>query len=657
MVLLACFEAGILKGERMPTVRMVAGKYYHYVNIEPWGESEYKLTFSFNRTIIDEIKAMEGARWHPDDKAWTIKKSVRNKFSLEYLCRKDSLGPYAKWLAPIRHYDPIRNCLMPHQDHMKDVILNRRQVIIAGEPGVGKTLAAIEAIEISKCINILWVGPLSALRAVELEFDKWNISFGNKLKLTTYDSMKKLVSVDRDSYDCVVWDEAHKLASPTTQRYEAARHIAQSSFDDFDDPYLIEMTGTPVPHDPSQWWALVELIRPGFIKEPNIKKFKKRLAFIKDETSAISGGWFPKLVTWWDDEKKCAVCGQYREDMAHDLNASLMGYEYHDYKPSINEVANLYKRLKGIVDITFKKDVLKSLPEKNYRIIRCTPSDDILNAAKLIVATARNVVTANMLLRELSDGFQYKDIEVGTQICDVCHGSKTIMAPKGLVFEECPSCGGSIQDNKCISCLLEFDLDGEQETTECPSCSGTGEIPKLTREAIQVTSPKEEILKQVLEEFEETGRAVIYAGFQGSVDRCLRICKDSGWETIRVDGRGWLSSIEGMIKPLDMLRAFQDKNRATSKLAFVAQPDSGGIGLTLTESCFIAYYSNSFNGASRAQSEDRIHRPGADPNKGVTIIDILNLPSDEKVLTNLKEKKRLQDMTLGELGEAFQKEN
>lgn len=632
---------------------MIAGNYYHDVDIIPYGDDQYKLTFSFNRTIIDEIKCMEGARWNPESKFWTIKKSERNKFTLQFLCRKDSLGPYAKWLGTVHHYPSIRSVLMPHQDHMKDIILNRHQVIIAGEPGVGKTLAAIEAIEISKCINILWVGPLSALRAVEMEFDKWNISFQHRLTICSYDSLKKIISKDRDTYDCIVFDEAHRLKSPTTQRYAAAKHIVESSFEDFDDPYIIEMTGTPTPKDPSDWFALVELIRPGFIKEPNIQKFKRRLALIKDESNAITGGWFPKLITWWDDEKKCAVCGQYQEAVDHSFDSVVLGYDYHEYKPSTNEVANLYKRLRGIVDITLKKDVLKDLPEKNYRIIRCTPTEDILNAAKLILATARNAVTANMLLRELSDGFQYKEIEAGAQTCDLCRGTKEITSPKALSFDECPSCGGAIQDNKCISCSMEFDVEEGNEVTECPNCSGTGEVPKLAREAFQVSCPKEDVLKDILEEFEETGRIVIYAGFQGSVDRCLEICKKNEWQTIRVDGRGWISSIDGCTNPLDMLKAFQDKKRNIPKIAFVAQPDSGGIGLTLTESCVEVFYSNSFNGASREQAENRIHRPGADPNKGVTIIDIFNLPSDEKVHENLKNKKRLQDMTLGELSEVF----
>lgn len=60
------------------------------------------------------------------------------------------------------------------------------------------------------------------------------------------------------------------------------------------------------------------------------------------------------------------------------------------------------------------------------------------------------------------------------------------------------------------------------------------------------------------------------------------------------------------------------------------------------------YYSNDFNGEARAQSEDRGHRPGMDMNKGFTIIDIFHLPSDEKVYQNLKQKRKLELMTLGE---------
>ena len=77
------------------------------------------------------------------------------------------------------------------------------------------------------------------------------------------------------------------------------------------------------------------------------------------------------------------------------------------------------------------------------------------------------------------------------------------------------------------------------------------------------------------------------------------------------------------------------------------------MGLTLTASPSIVYFSNDFNAESRIQSEDRIHRPGMDVNRGATIYDLIHLPTDRTVLDNLRAKRVLQDMTLGSLNEAL----
>lgn len=77
------------------------------------------------------------------------------------------------------------------------------------------------------------------------------------------------------------------------------------------------------------------------------------------------------------------------------------------------------------------------------------------------------------------------------------------------------------------------------------------------------------------------------------------------------------------------------------------------MGLTLTASPSIVYFSNDFNAESRIQSEDRIHRPGMDVNRGATIYDLIHLPTDRTVLENLKAKRVLQDMTLGALNDVL----
>ena len=75
---------------------------------------------------------------------------------------------------------------------------------------------------------------------------------------------------------------------------------------------------------------------------------------------------------------------------------------------------------------------------------------------------------------------------------------------------------------------------------------------------------------------------------------------------------------------------------------FIGQPQSGGIGLTLTAADYAIYYSNSFDLETRLQSEDRCHRIGT--TKNVTYIDIEAKGTiDSKIIEALRDKKNLAD--------------
>jgi hypothetical protein len=75
---------------------------------------------------------------------------------------------------------------------------------------------------------------------------------------------------------------------------------------------------------------------------------------------------------------------------------------------------------------------------------------------------------------------------------------------------------------------------------------------------------------------------------------------------------------------------------------FIGQPQSGGMGLTLTAGECVIYYSNSFDLETRLQSEDRCHRIGTKNN--VTYIDFESPKTiDTKIINALRSKKSLAD--------------
>ncbi len=85
------------------------------------------------------------------------------------------------------------------------------------------------------------------------------------------------------------------------------------------------------------------------------------------------------------------------------------------------------------------------------------------------------------------------------------------------------------------------------------------------------------------------------------------------------------------------------------RVAFVAHPLSGGLSLNLTEARMSVYWSNDFSPESRSQSEDRIHRKGMDENKGCKIVDLYHLPTDKHTHDVLKQNRKLELLTMGEV--------
>jgi len=505
-----------------------------------------------------------------------------------------------------------------HQGDISDFILTRHHCVIAGEIGVGKTLSAIEAMERSGTDDWWYVAPKSGLRAVERELRIWKSVI--QPKMMTYEAlvkwMKEHEGLTIQAPQGVVFDESARVKNPTAQRSQAAMMLANGIRQDYGyDGFIVLMSGAPAPKDPVDWWHQCEIACPGFLQEGTQMKCRKRLAVITNQESE-AGGVYPVQGAWLDDGKKCAVCGEPEASVSHDEKwCEEMDEEYHEYKQSQNEVAKLKRRMEGLVIIKLKKDCL-DLPDLRYRVIELKPTQKTLNIARTLVKTAKTVVSGLTLLRELSDGFQYRKEQTGVEKCKICKGSGEMINP----------------------------LNGDNEIISCDACGGEKQVPVYTRTTIQVDCPKANALVDILDAHQDVGRLIIYAAFTGSIDRCVEICKNTGWDYIRADGRGWVTSVDSDIDPLDL---FQDMQKEYPRVAFIGQPGAAGESLTLTASPTILYYSNTFDGNHRIQSSGRGHRPGMDLVRGCTVVDLIHLPTDQLVLENITKKLTLQGITMG----------
>ena len=626
--------------------KMVAGKYRVPVTLTPSHNGKnIEFSFRYNKALMAEVKAMEGARWHgyddPPKKVWSVKNNSRNWFQIDFLRERN---PYASYDLPLLQFE-YKRPLYAHQQEMVAHGLTRHYCIFAGEMGTGKTLAAIEIMErIPDLTNdqCWYVGPKSGVKAVGRELPKWD----SKIYpiMYTYERLVKRMKtlLVEDCPRVVIFDECSKVKTPTAQRSQACLALAETVRERWGkDGYCVLMSGTPAPKVPTDWWHQCEVARPGYIREGNIHKFKQRLCII-EERESITGGVYPHVVTWLDDTDKCKHCGQ----------PSVNHFEAnHPFENSKNEVGFLYERMKGLVLVTLKKDCL-DLPEKQYEIIRVKPTPETLRAAKLIKQSSRRAIQALTLMRELSDGFQYQEEDTGEkEKCPACHGAKelTVRVPK--------------EDVDIMAPQMVDDKDFMDKLVPCDNCGGNGEVHKYFRATHFVPCPKDQYFIDELDAHEEIGRYVVWGGFTGTIDKLCKIAIEQGWTVLRVDGRGFmaLEAPNSVDADEDILLDCMDGSHPNKlellekypKVCFVGHPQAGGMALTLHASPTELFFSNAFSGEARMQAEDRIHRIGMDKNRGATVKDLIHLPSDQLVLDNLKKKKRLQSLTMGDLEDAF----
>lgn len=654
--------------DKVVETKFRAGKYMVPVTLEYEGDRIF-FNFAFNRKLIDEIRNFEGRKWHGYDKnprkVWSAPATLRNLFQIQYLQCKNlnsPENPYYYYDQPLEteNYETHR----PLRDYQKEMavhILQRKMCIAAYEMGLGKTLAWIDATDHLQLedYEVWYVGPRSGVVAVRRELRKWDAGFNPRMM--TYENLTKLMKEwvpGTPAPRMVCFDESSRIKNPKAQRSEAALHLANSvRYDHGPNGYVVLMSGTPAPKQPTDWWHNCEVACPGFLKEPNEHVLKKRLCKV-EERESITGGKYPHIITWYDDESKCQECGEQEDHENHEpfirdtiTLQQVPNNKFHQYVKSVNEVKKLGKRMEGLVLVGFKKDLL-DLPDKQYQIIRVKPSPETIRLAKLIKATSGQAAMALNLMRELSDGFQYQSEPDGFETCRACNGEGHI---SGQRIKE----GIDVEDPR-----IKVQDHFEEAIVACDACGGTGQKPLFKQGVKTIATPKDLVLKDMLEDHEEVGRFIIWGGYTATIDKLTEFCLKKNWLVLRVDGRGFHgfdnqnNKISNGVLLDCMDGSHPDRQQLMKefpRVVVVGHPRSGGMALTLTASPSALYYSNSFDGEARMQSEDRGHRYGMDENRGYTIYDLIHLPTDQLVLDNLKQKKKLQNISMGQIEDSLDK--
>jgi len=146
------------------------------------------------------------------------------------------------------------------------------------------------------------------------------------------------------------------------------------------------------------------------------------------------------------------------------------------------------------------------------------------------------------------------------------------------------------------------------------------------------SSHKLEALKEIIEENPDK-KIIIWCNFIEELKMVSRFLKSN-----YVEMYGDIKNRE------EIIEAFQNDPEIKY---FVGQIRTAGMGITLTSSSLVVYFSNSFSLEARKQSEDRAHRIGQ--KYPVVYVDIIAKKTiDEYILKILRKKMKIADITLSE---------
>ena len=140
---------------------------------------------------------------------------------------------------------------------------------------------------------------------------------------------------------------------------------------------------------------------------------------------------------------------------------------------------------------------------------------------------------------------------------------------------------------------------------------------------------------------EVSGKVIIWATYRHNIQTITAKLKEKHGDTSTA---AFYGDTENQVR-MDLVKNFQDEGHDLTYL--VANPKTGGYGITLTASHTVVYFSNNYDLEIRLQSEDRAHRIGQ-KNK-VTYVDFVCKGTvDEKILLALKNKVDIASQVMGD---------
>jgi DNA repair and recombination protein RAD54B len=171
-------------------------------------------------------------------------------------------------------------------------------------------------------------------------------------------------------------------------------------------------------------------------------------------------------------------------------------------------------------------------------------------------------------------------------------------------------------------------------------CSGFMKLDGEEQEVSFKTNPRAEVLSQVLENILEcsTSKVCIWSVFKQNYKDIAAVCDKLGVKYVSLHGD------TPQAKRQENIDAFHNDPDIR---VFVGNPQSGGIGISLTMANYAIFYSRNFSLENDIQAAARNYRGGSEMHSKITRIDLVSRDTiDELVLSRLSLKMAITDKVL-----------
>lgn len=260
--------------------------------------------------INDAMKgaAMGSARFNGKDKTWSIPLTVA-------MAVAKAVRPHFKPLADAienneqvkEHYEDTlqrvelssavdtvvelpENSFFPYMREYQRVAPimymagGRKRILIADEMGLGKSLQALGCVELAGHQRVLIVCPAVVKHNWVNEIDKWvgdadicsfiingyeGVIAATRFNIISYNCLdKRLDQLYSIGYDCIIFDEVHRLKNPKTKQTKAGLKLAQGK------DGIIALSGTPITNRPMEFFPTLNMMLPAVF--PDYFMFAKK---------------------------------------------------------------------------------------------------------------------------------------------------------------------------------------------------------------------------------------------------------------------------------------------------------------------------------------------------------------------------------------------